>query len=216
MPAIRTVHPAFRDIPESAHMPGAPPSYECAVDVLEVDPVLSGRRRGRGEVGGQRGDPGRMLGEQAERLDVEGEPGRGPRGPRRRGLLGGQRIVGRIHLDQRELAGVIPQPPVRRVRLRRVPARIDQGGLWHCLPASRGHGRIMPGHEVDRSKDASEPLRDVSVPQESRCQPGRIGNTRLASSCRGPWSDSRNNMCERRGRTGSQPAVHHRCHNGGL
>jgi len=32
----------------------------------------------------------------------------------------------------------------------------------------------MPGHEVDRHKDASEPLRDVSVPKESRCQPGRM------------------------------------------
>ena len=121
-----------------------------------------------------------MLGEQAERLDVEGEPGRGPRGPRRRGLLGGQRIVGRIHLDQRELAGVIPQPPFRRVRLRRVPARIDQGpvrprpGLLALLVGPWAWPASCLATRLTVIKDASEPLRHVSVPQESRCQPGRI------------------------------------------
>ncbi len=48
-----------------------------------------------------------MASEQAERNDVEGEPGRGPRRPQRRGLLGRQRIVGGVHLHQGELAGVM-------------------------------------------------------------------------------------------------------------
>src|SRR5260370_41619922 len=77
-----------------------------------------------------------MLGKQAERLDIEGESGRGPRGPRRSGLLGGQGVVSRIDLDQRELPGVVPQPLLRRVRLRRGPARLDPGPVRPRRPAA--------------------------------------------------------------------------------
>ena len=73
-------------------------------DVLQVHPVLPGLARGVAQVRGQRADRGRMLGEQAERLDIEGEAGGGPLGPGPRGLLGGQRVVGGVHLHQRELA----------------------------------------------------------------------------------------------------------------
>ncbi len=96
------------------------------VDVLEVDPVLARLARGLPQVGGQRPHRGGVLGEQAERLDVEGEPVRGPLRPGLRGLLAGQRVVGGVHLDQRELPRVVPEPLFRVGRVRRVPAGVDQ------------------------------------------------------------------------------------------
>jgi len=54
------------------------------VDVLEVDPFLPGLSRGVPQVSGQCRHPGGVLGEQAERLDVEGEPLRRPVRPPRR------------------------------------------------------------------------------------------------------------------------------------
>ena len=130
------------------------------VDVLEVDPLLAGLGRGLAQVGGQCLDRRRVLGEQPERLDVEGEPGRGAFGPGFGGLLGGQRVVGGVHLDQRELARVVPEPFLRRVRLRRVPACLDQrpvgprrrahANMSHIsrlrsIPGERGPGEQGPG-----------------------------------------------------------------------
>jgi hypothetical protein len=96
------------------------------VDVLEVDAFLARLARGLPQVGGQHPHRGGVLGEQAEGLDVEGEPVRGPRRPRLRGPLGGQRVVGGVHLHQRELAGVVLQPLLRIAGPGRVPAGIDQ------------------------------------------------------------------------------------------
>ena len=96
------------------------------VHVLQVHPVLPGRTRRLAQVGRERPDRRRVLGEQAERLDVEGEAGRRAVGPGPSGLLGGQRVVGGVHLHQRELPGVVAQPLLRVVRLGRVPARLDQ------------------------------------------------------------------------------------------
>ena len=99
------------------------------VDVLEVDVGLAAGRllHRRPQVLGQRGHPRGVLGEQAERLDVEGETLRGPVRPRGRGLLRGQRVVGGVHFHQRELAGVVAEAFFGVVRLGRVPARLDQG-----------------------------------------------------------------------------------------
>ena len=63
----------------------------------------------RPQVLGQRGHPRGVLGEQAERLDVEGETLRGPVRPRGRGLLRGQRVIGGVHFHQRELARVVAE-----------------------------------------------------------------------------------------------------------
>src|SRR5580704_10181732 len=106
------------------------------VEVLQVDPLLARLVRRRAQVGGQGRDPGGVLGEQAERLDVEDEPGRGPRRPGRGGLLGGQRVVGGVHLDQPELPRVVAQPLLRRVCLRRIPAGGDQRPV---RPRRRAH-----------------------------------------------------------------------------
>ena len=113
------------------------------VEVLQVDPLLAGLLRRRAQIGRQRRDPGRVLGEQAERLDVEDEPGRGPRRPGRGGLLGGQRVVGGVHLDQAELAGVVTQPLLRRVRLRRIPADRSASGpsTTPCPPGPRPYSK---------------------------------------------------------------------------
>ncbi len=100
--------------------------HRLRVDVLEVDPVLARLARRLAQVDWQRLDRRGVLREQAERLDVEREPVRRPLRPRRRGLLGGQRVVGGVHLNQRELPRVVPQPLLRRRRGVRVPAGLDQ------------------------------------------------------------------------------------------
>ena len=96
------------------------------VDVLEVDPALARRARRLAQVGRQCLDRSGIGGEQAEGLDVEAEPAGVRFRPGGRGLLSWQCVVGGVHLDQRELAGVEPQPLLRRAGLRRIPARLDQ------------------------------------------------------------------------------------------
>jgi len=71
-------------------------------DVLEADAVLARLGGGLPQVSREHPHRGGMLGEQAERLDVDGEPVRCPCRPGRRGPLAGQRIVGGVHLDQRD------------------------------------------------------------------------------------------------------------------
>ena len=93
---------------------------------IEVDALLARLARGLAQVGRQRPHRGGVLGEQAERLDVEGEAGRGPLRPRLGGPLGGQRVVGGVHLDQRKLARVVPQSLFRVAGAGRVPAGVDQ------------------------------------------------------------------------------------------
>ncbi len=50
------------------------------------------------------------MGKQAKRLDVEDEVGRGSLHPEMRVALRGQRIVGRVDLDDGELAGIVSKP----------------------------------------------------------------------------------------------------------
>ena len=150
------------------------------VDVLEVDPVLAGLLRGLAQVGGQRRDRGGVLGEQAERLDVEGEPGRGPRRPGRGGLLGGQRVVGGVHLDQRELAGVIPQPLLRRVRLRRIPAGRDQRPVG---PRRRARPDLPHGSSVGIRRTGQRS--GSSIMSRNRTAPASMTSSRLIRPGRG-------------------------------
>ena len=66
-------------------------------------------------------------------------------GPQPRGLLGGRRVVGGVHLDQRELPGVVGQPLLRGVRRLRVPARVEQRPVG---PGRRAHLDRHPWVEV--------------------------------------------------------------------
>ena len=59
-------------------------------------------------------------------LMLNGEAGRRALRPQRGGLLGRRRVVGRVHLDQRELPGVVGQPLLRVVGGLRIPARREQ------------------------------------------------------------------------------------------
>src|ERR1700733_4524726 len=116
-----------------------------------------------------------MLGKQAERLDVEREPVRGALGPGRGGLLGGQRVVRGVDLDQRKLARVEPQPLVRRVRLPRVPA----GGQQRAVdPRRRAHPNLAHKPRVSNSYAAT------STPQRCAfCGRPPVPGTRAGLSC---------------------------------
>jgi hypothetical protein len=65
------------------------------------------------------------MGEQAEDLDVEDEVGRRAVHPELRVALRGNGIVGRIHLDNGELAGIVGQPIGGRLR----GGRIESAGV---------------------------------------------------------------------------------------
>src|SRR5918997_5825171 len=80
-----------------------------------------------------------MVGEDRERLDVEGEARRRPFLPRARHHIGGKEVVGRVHLDKRELRRVVAQTLLRVARPLGVPARAQQrlvgprGGAYEYL-----------------------------------------------------------------------------------
>jgi hypothetical protein len=124
------------------------------VDVLEVDAVLARLARGLPQVGGQHPHRGGVLGEQAEGLDVEGEPVRGPCRPRLGCPLGGQRVVGGVHLDQRELAGVVLQPVLRIAGARRVPAGINQRLVG---PSRRAHPDLSHNRSLGNRRRGQSP-----------------------------------------------------------
>ena len=79
---------------------------------------------------------GRVLGEQRERLDVEPEGRRGAGDPQLAVALVGRRVVGRVHLDQRELLGVVGEPVGRALDFGWVPAGGEQRPV---CPRSRAH-----------------------------------------------------------------------------
>jgi hypothetical protein len=83
------------------------------------------------------------------------------RGPQLSGLFGGQRVVGGIHLDQAELAGVLAQPLLRRVGLRRVPARGDQRpvGPRRCAHPDPSPARSQKAPRARPASQRSAPSR---------------------------------------------------------
>ncbi len=116
--------------------------------VVGVDVLLVGLRP---QVLVDRGELGRVPGQQAERLDVEDEAVRSALRPQGRGRLRRRRVVGGVDLDHRESRGVVRQPLLRGVHVGRVPARREQrlvgpgrGSDPDPVLRARGHDASLP------------------------------------------------------------------------
>src|SRR5262249_44633269 len=107
--------------------------------------------------------------------------------------LGGQRVVGGIHLDQGELAGVITQPFFRRVRLPRGPAPLHQRPGRPPRPAPPDppptpHPKSPPKHPA-----LHPPRRNPAPAPPPTCRtddaaPAEIGPPATMTGCHPRWS----------------------------
>ena len=86
-----------------------------------------------------------MLGEEAKRLDVENEIGRGPLHPETRGLLGGRGVIGGVDLDDGEAVGIEGQPFLGGHLLFGIEhVGLDQGGVGPRAGADSDLARWIP------------------------------------------------------------------------
>lgn len=144
----------------------------------------SGHRPGAGR--GQRRHRCRVPGEEAERLDVEGEAlGRGVH-PASCRLRHGHRVVGGVHLDQREAPGVEVEPTGRGVGRAGVPARAQQHLVRPGRRAHLDHTHVIQctAHRTNRQPLAETRRPGILREAVAACQDhGRTGRSR-PGTCR--------------------------------
>ena len=174
------IEPSWPGLLERLERVGEPRPHVVAQRVGQVLGVDA--RLGR-DVLGQRGPQvlrqalglGRLAGHERVRLDVEGEVGRRAGDPQLGGPSGGQRVVGRVDLDEREPARVVGESLLGRVGALGVE---DAGGGHRRVGPRRGpdpdDARVRgAGSEVDRLR--GDVLREVLDPRGTAIRTGVVG-----------------------------------------